>query len=299
MPITPQWILYGLVLPAALAAAMLALVALIRHQHAASAWLPIAAALGVAAAYFTGHWAQGEHGNWPHFPPLEATDWIALVLLPTGVCIALFSASRRTASLSWALRVLAALAVAPLVLMPYWRVDDVTLTQAVATLDGPAALVLIVWLCTATLARRQPSAAVPVVMTLVATATGMTILLSSWATLGMLGLSLAAALAGVSVVGLLWRGRHGAAGVVDVSVIMLAGMLISAVYFAQLTILHAVLLGAAPLLAWAGMLPGVRNWRPWKRVLLQTTLVAIPLVIVIAQAAVAFNQALNQTGYRY
>src|SRR5262249_996716 len=68
----------------------------------------------------------------------------------------------------------------------------------------------------------------------------------------------------------------------------LFALLVAGHFFSDLTAVNAVLLFAAPLLCWAGELPGVRRGRSWLRTAVQLALVTVPLTLAVLLAARPF-----------
>ena len=295
--ITQTWLIYGAALPAGIALLVTLLFALIRAKQPGSRAIDVGVAVAVGAAFVVGY----QHvSGWPAWPPgahTEAREWLVLAIAPAAVLTALLAAlPGRAAVLGWIARILTAVAVIPLLVQTFIR-HDWALLQAVTQLDGPIALLGAVWLATAGLARRQPSVSLPLSLMLVAGATGLTIMLSGSNTVGQPALSLAAGLAAVSLIGLLWRGRHGAAGAIDGAWPVTAGLIVIGVVFSELDLINALLLGAAPLLAWVGELPTLKQRKPWQRGLVQLLLVAVPLAVALARAMMTFQSEMEASGY--
>ena len=291
---TPKWFLLGVLLPAAIAAGVVLLAALTRKRHPDSRVTDVGSALGIGGAFIVGFWAASD---WPSVPPRQANEWLAVVLLPAAFVVAcLGTLPRRGTRSAWAGRVLLGTAIVPLLARPVIE-NEWSAQQALVYMDGAILLLLGGWLAMAHLARKQPSTALPLVMMLTGGAIGVTLMMSGTNVLGQYALSTAGALGAVAIVGLCWRSRHGAAGAVDVAAVVLAALLTGGMLYADLPLWNALLLSGAPLLAWIGMMPGVRDWRPWARVLIQCIAVAIPLAFAVYRAQVVFAAEMKASGY--
>jgi hypothetical protein len=113
-------------------------------------------------------------------------------------------------------------------------------------------------------------------------------MLSGYATGGILGLPLAAALVGLAVASFVVRTDINWQGALGAGVVGLFALLVMGNFFGRLTTLHAVLLMAAPLVCWLPALPVVRRTRPWLRAVACLILVALPVSFTVVQASRSF-----------
>jgi hypothetical protein len=116
----------------------------------------------------------------------------------------------------------------------------------------------------------------------------MSIMLSAYLVGGEAGLPLSAALLGASIVALMLPDASRSAAPIGLAVVGLSSLLIIGRFFGELRTDHAVLLGAAPLLAWIPELPRLRRLRPWALGVLRVLLVGLVVSGVVADAARRF-----------
>ena len=85
---------------------------------------------------------------------------------------------------------------------------------------------------------------------------------------------MAAALLGASAVAMVMPGAGPLTAPIGLAVVGLSSLLVIGRFFGELRTDHAVLLFAAPLLAWIPELPRLRRMPPWSRGLMRVLLVA-------------------------
>jgi hypothetical protein len=115
-----------------------------------------------------------------------------------------------------------------------------------------------------------------VAMAVVSAGAAITVMLSGYATGGQLAIPLATAVGAFVVLG----SRH-APGAVAAAVIALFSLLVVGKLFAGLTTQNAVVLFAAPLLAWAPEVPWLRRVGPRIRGVLRVVLTAVPVALIL------------------
>jgi hypothetical protein len=250
-------------------------------------------ALAVGAGILAGVWVLGLV---PRVPPREALDRFLLLLVPAAVLAETLAATTsRTRWVGWGLRlVVAALAVPVLVHGSSYVTDlsgpgsrEWTTDQTVTTYVGLAvALVLMQSLLSLLASRAGRSTSVAVAVASAGAA--VTVMLSGYATGGQLAIPLATAVGAFAVLG----SRH-AAGAVAVAVIALFTLLVVSKLFAGQTTHNAVVLFAAPLLAWVPEIPLLRRLGPRIRGVLPAILTSIPVILTlwIAQQKFAADSA--------
>lgn len=281
MQLTPAMIFLGFVLPALIVAAGLALAwRAWRYTCDCDArWIaaPLIAA-GVAVAF--GRIEQAP----PAWPPGSdsAVNWIYYFAIALGVLGLLEGLLRPPLWLAaMVLFILFRLAVrailapqAPRLIAPF---------NAEAWIDAATAAALLWWLAMQHLARTAPGAATPIVLGILCA--GWAVVLVTWHIIrsGELAGTLAAMCAAAAVVAI-WRPRITlAGGGVTVIVLVLLCLLVHAYFYTDDTFsppqqIRTAILLAAPLLAFAGELPGIRAARPAWRWAARL----VPLVLVVA-----------------
>jgi hypothetical protein len=254
-----------------------------------------AESLGVATALLTGACLLGLAPQWP---PREGQDRLLLVLLPAAVAVEVVAGLfYRIPWLAWALRGIVAAVASPLLLHGSVYISDSAGNGARSwpgaemwwILGGLAAALAVNWLLLDRLAQRRAGRSVLLGLALAAGGSGVTIMLSAYATGGQLGLPLAAGLIGVAVAAPLFSEASDLRRVVGVGVVSLFGLLILGRFFGELTTTNAVLLFGAPLLAWVPELVSSERIGPWLRAWTRVALVAIPIAVALALATLKFN----------
>jgi hypothetical protein len=168
-------------------------------------------------------------------------------------------------------------------------------------IDAATAVALVSWLAMQQLARSAPGPTVPLVLGIVCA--GWAVVLVTWHIIrsgelaGTLAIMCAAAAAAS-----IWRRRITlAGGGASAVVLLLLGLVAHAYFYSDDTFsptqqVRTVILLAAPLLAFAGDLPGIRNARPGWRLAarLVPLLIAVGVVAGLSAAEYAGAQAINQ-----
>ncbi len=262
----------------------------------------IAGVLGVGAGWFVGCWRLGLRPDWP---PREDLDRLLIALLPALVCAEVVAAAlpqRRW--IVWPLRGIVACAVTPVLLHQSIYLAELagpgsrawTTQQTWLILGGIAAALLCVWATLLRLAQRSPGRSAPLALAVACGGAAITIMLSGYATGGQPGLPLAAVLIAVVVASLFVTGPVNAAGPLSIGVVGLFALLVIGRFFGELTTLHALLLGSAPLLAWAPDLPGMRRLGARQRGVLRVVLTALPVAAAVFLAQRSFVEDSAPTG---
>lgn len=280
----------GAIAAAAITAA--AIVSLVRWLRWPS---PAVAACGLIAGAGLGYAAGCAWlGVKPHWPPREDQDRLLLILFPTILLTELLATA--FGKFAWMLRAgLAAVAGWILLYGSIYLTDlagpgsrEWTPTQAGVILFGLAAGLFAVGQLLRTLARRSPRRAVPLALAVACGGTAVTIMLSGYASGGMLGLPLAAAIGGAWLAALVTSAPGDDVPLVSVSVAGLFALLVIGRFFGELTTTHALILFFAPLAAWLPELPPVRRLPAWLCGASQLILTVIPVAIVLVLAQQKF-----------
>jgi hypothetical protein len=255
------------------------------------------AVLALGIGFYAGCWMIGPSLHWP---PKEDRDRLLIVLFPAVLAVELEAAfARRGRPLVWLGRA-AVVAGAARVLLHYSTyLSDLagpgsaewTPVVAALILGGLAAALAVVWALLDLLMRRAPGRAVPLALAVTCAGAAGAIMLSGYASGGMLGLPLAATLTGV-VAGSLLLGRGAdLRAALGPGIVGLFALLLSGHFFGELSVRHAVLLFLAPLLCWLPELPLVRRTWPMLRAVARVAVVAVPVALVVVQAMQSFTKA--------
>jgi hypothetical protein len=245
-----------------------------RRDRATQPWGPALALAGAFAAAFAG--LRGP----PAFPPRDAQTWL-VYLAAISVLIAILAtilAPRKT----WPWFLLAPLSII-LILVTVWL-----LARSQIPLFGwkrfllraavIAAGMIVWWLLMEGLAARPKgmAAALPLVLTVTASVASVAIVNAHSVFLGQLAGSIAAALGAITLLGLWFKKLSLSRGGLLTLTIVLLGVILAGHFFADLSRLDLVLLGLAPLAAWAGELP----WKG-KRARFAVRVIAVLIVLLI------------------
>jgi hypothetical protein len=248
--------------------------------------------IGVASAFLVGVRLLPDFRL--HWPPSEVLDRFLLVLLPVAVLVELLAAALGSRWwLIWPLRLIVAAGAARILLhdsayLTNPRAIDWSPEQVQAALVVLPMLLAATWIGLATLTRAAPGSSVPFALAMTCGCAGMTIMLSSYLTGGPLGLVLAGALVGATMIALFLPLPRDIAPALGIGIVGLFALLVAGHYFAALTAVHALTILLAPLLCWLPELPYLRKLGPRWRGLLRIVLVAIPLTVVVVQAQAKF-----------
>ena len=286
-----------LILESSIAAAVLAALAVLLAgwpwRRPRPGWVAAGGALGVGAGFLVGAWALGLA---PHFPPREDQDRLLLVLLPAVIGVEVAVAFlRRLSWLAWSLRLAVAAGAARVLLhgsiylsdsagpgTRAWSPDRTWLV-----LGGLAAGLAATWALLDRLARRGASRAVLLTLALATAGTGLTVMLSGYASGGQLGFPFAAGLLGVVAASLVLAAPD-LRGPIGVGVVGLFALLVVGHFFGNLSSANAVLLFSAALLGWLPeLLPARRVW-PSVRGVARVVLGAVPVAVALTLAVQKF-----------
>lgn len=245
-------------------------------------------ALAVATAMLAGAWALGLV---PRVPPREALDRFLIILIPFAVLAETLAATTgRTQWVGLGLRLVVASLALPVLVHGSSYVTDLsgpetrewTVSEAAIIYIG-LAFALILMQRTLSLLAKRAALSTALVMVVATAGAAITIMLSGYATGGQLAIPLAAAMGAFVISG----GRH-AEGAVAITVTALFSLLIVGKLFAGLTTLSAVVLFAAPLLAYVPeiLLPQVQ---PRIQGALRIMFTAIPVTLILWLAQQQFT----------
>ncbi len=301
--IQPIWLLWGIVLPVAISAAVL-LAAAGPWGGSRGRWTQVAGIIGLALAMGTGIWSVEGLPGWP---PASAMHRFLCFVLPAIVIIELLATcSRKLRPLIWGLR--AALVIAlPRVLLhgsvylveqPFSEDRLWTWPQELAWLMGIAAVTLAAWLSLSVLQRRGAVIATRLILVVMATGTGLVIATNNAQSTGQMAFSLAAALVALTLASLLLpRGIDALA--VGLAIISLAALLITALFFApEFRLSDALLLMLAPVAALLADIPWIHRRRPFLVGVIRVALVAIIVGIAVIPSLIRFVPTIaSELGY--
>jgi hypothetical protein len=259
---------------------------------------PVRASVGAVVGCGIGFYAGAALlGSIPHWSSKEDQGRFLLVLFPAVLLVEIVAAIvRRPRMAVWLLRAAAAAGAARVLLHGSIYVTepsdaDTTERIGIWQLAALAAGLAIVWAVLLVLMSRAPGRSVPLSLALTTAGAAVTLMLSGYLTGGMLGLPLAASLAGVAAGSLALPKGTDLRGTIGPGVVGLFSLVVIGHFFGELTVGHAVLLISAPLLCWLPELVPSGRILPWLRALARVTIVALPVALVAAQAGQKFVAA--------
>jgi hypothetical protein len=281
------------------AAAVLAVVALLAAgwpwRRPRLPWAAAGGALGVGAGFLAGACLLGLA---PHFPPREDRDRLLLLLVPAAVGVEVAAAFlRRLPWLVWSLRLTVAAAAAPVLLHGSIYLTDAagpgtrvwSPAQAAAILGGLAAALAAAWALLDRLAAQGRGRGVLLILAVTVAGSGLTVMLSGYASGGQLGVPLAAELIGVAAASLVLGAGPDLRGAIGVAVVGLFSLLVVGRFFGDLTTTNSVLLFAAPLLGFLPELLPARRFGPRARAAARLALALLPVALVLTLAVQKFH----------
>ena len=291
----PLRILVAVTAAASTAAVILFLCNLLWSRSRPTA-VPLSCVLGVGLGSFLGCWIL--MGRLPHWPPREDQDRLLLLLLPAVIAVELAAAfPALPRGLAWLLRGAVAASTPRILLHGTSYLADLGLpgtpewtpTQTWLILGGIALVQAATWVGLSLLAQRPSGRCVPPALIVACGGTGVTVMLSGYASGGQLGLPLAGALAGATVALLAIRRRVDMNGAIGPGVVGLFALLVVGHFFGNLPLWYAALLLSAPLLCW---LPELTTRFA---VLLRIICVVAPVSIVLVAAQVRFVEDMSRS----
>jgi hypothetical protein len=250
--------------------------------------------VGLGAGYYLGCWMLEIRPRWPI---REDLDRLLILVIPAVLLVELLGAIPRLPGwLIWALRVVVAGLAARVLLHGSMYLSGPagpgssawTTPQAWLILGSIAAAEVVAWVLLVLLARRSPGASLPIALALAVGGASMAVMLSAYLAGGQAGLPLSAAILGASLVALAMRDASRSVAPIGVAVVGLSSLLVIGRFFGELRTEHAVLLFAAPLLAWIPEFPRLRRLPPWGHGLLRVVLVGLVVSGVVADATRRF-----------
>jgi hypothetical protein len=265
-----------------------------RRRPSGPAWADVGWVVGVGAGYYLGCWMLEIRPRWPI---REDLDRLLGLIIPAVLLVELLAAIPRLPRWPiWALRIAVAGLGGRVLLHGSMYLSGPagpgssawTAPQAWLILGSIAAAEVATWVLLGMLARRPAGASLPIALAFTVGGASMTVMLSAYLSGGQAGLPLSAALLGAGVAALFWPDASRSVAPIGVAVVGLSSLLVIGRFFGELRTDHAVLLLAAPLLAWVPELPRLRRLRPWIRGLLRVGLVGLVVSGVLADAARRF-----------
>ncbi len=286
--IEPIWAVTGMVVPALLAAIVLALTIRPWRKSCSIHSMHLGWALAILVGFGTGYFVTL---GWPH-APMVAVDYLGLVAL---IAVVVQLGVNLSNCPSWVVpiaRSILAIALTPLLLISYiehsWSASEIVLWLSALCLASVAIQGLM------TALSHRAGRDLPVVLGVCAGAVGLANLMSAWETGGQLGLTLAAAIFGGAAIAMLMSCKIAARGVTIVVMPIYLGLLVIGHFYNSLVGWHAIVLAIAPLAAWVGEIPKLKSKSaPWVIAIVRLVCVGIILLAVLFPVVFAFIESMS------
>jgi len=237
--------------------------------------------------------ASGATDQWPHWPPLEDRARFLTLLIPLTLLVETWGASPRGTRSGWMMRTALAAITAPILLHGSVYVSDHSgpgsaewpASQALGIFSVLAALLLLVWASLCKLQARTSTRSVVGLLAVDALAAAVTVMLSGYYRVGMLGLGLCGALVGTWLAARWGQASASDDGSLGMGVVGVFAVVVLGRFFGTLSNPLAACLLLMPLMGWLPELPRLRQLQPHWRHALRWACVVIPLlaVVIVAQ----------------
>jgi hypothetical protein len=250
--------------------------------------------VGIGAGFYLGDWMLEIVPRWPI---REDLDRMLGLVIPSAMAVELLGAFRRVPRwLVWALRMVVAGLGARVLLHGSMYLTGPAGPGSSAWSTGQAGLILgaiaaaeaAAWVLLARLSQRPAGASLPITLGVAIGAASMTLMLSAYLAGGQAGLPLSAAMLGAAIAAIASPEAARSVAPIGLGVVGLAGLLVIGRFFGELRTDHALLVFAAPCLAWLAELPRLRKLPAWGRGLLRVAIVGLVASGVVADAARRF-----------
>jgi hypothetical protein len=210
-------------------------------------------------------------------------DRTLAIFMPCAILIETLSPFLARA-LAWSMRVILAAAGTRIVLHGSVVLQSWTWWQAGLWQAGLGAILLLGWAAVSQEGRPASPRWQLANVALLNAGAGIVVMLSAYITGGPLGLVLAAALVAATLASLVLKDTGGIAAAARIGIAGLFALVVSAHFFASLSVTNAAILLALPLVSWLCELPLANKSRSWLRPMAASILIVLPLAIVAKQA---------------
>ena len=261
-------------------------------------WLNSACGLSIVLGLATGYYVLAFRLAWP---PVNGLDRFLTVVVPAGLAIELLAGFQRVPSwLAWFLRTILAAAIPRILLHDSVYLSSAdgpwTSWQAVVVLAVGSGLLVLLWSLLSWLSRRSPGSSLPIVLSMAILCTGATIMMAGYVKGGSAAFPLAITLIVTTISVRLTTSRSaptshlGTEVILGVGVVGLFGLLFIGRFFGELSDGCSLAILLSPLPCWVTEIPQLRNRNPWIIGTVRLIVVAIPLLIVLAEAKLDFDR---------
>lgn len=239
--------------------------------------------------------------QWPQWPPGEDRQRLLTILLPLAVAIdaALFAIKRPW--IAGVLRLAMAASISPALLYRTSYLADLagpgsaewSTSVAALHLLSTAAIVVLVWTSLAKWQSRTTDTALAAVLAITAVAAGVTVVLSGYLLGGLVGVIWASALTSIAVASVAFDRPQAHGQFLAVAMLGIGGVLVMGRYFGALALPQALAIAFAPTMVWLGEIPRLQRLPARLRLTLQASIVSLPLLIVVMNAALKFFSSVS------
>jgi hypothetical protein len=292
----PLLILKAMGVAAVVAAATLGIICMPRGP-ASMGRSGAARSIAIGLSFLAGCWMLGTTPRWP---PKDALGRLFCIVLPLAVIVEYWLAMLRVSPrIAWPVRAVLTLASARVLLdgsvyltgdgPSRWSAMEASLHFGIAT-----AVVVLTWFALQRYSDRRNDVFPFMLIAMTILGAGIAIMLSGYATGGQLAMPLAAAIVGGVAVS--WFVKTPTTGAIGVGYLLMCCLLFIGKHFAELSMLHAILIATAPLWCWLTELPRIRNWPSWIKNLLAGLVVAVPIASVLVSLQRQFVEKSGPAG---
>ncbi|MGZ0172740.1 MAG: hypothetical protein ACKVHE_24635 [Planctomycetales bacterium] len=261
-------------------------------------WLNSACVLSIVLGLATGYYVLALRLAWP---PVNGLDRFLTVVVPAALAIEHLAGFQRVPSwLAWFLRTILAAAIPRILLHDSVYLSSAdgqwTSWQAVVVLAVASGLLVLLWSLLSWLSRRSPGSSLSLALSMAILCAGATIMMAGYVKGGSAAFPLAITLIVTTVSVRLTTSRSAPTSHLDTKVILgigvvgLFGLLSIGRFFGELSDGCSLAILLSPLLCWVTEIPLLRNRNPWIIGTVRLIVVAIPLLIVLAEAKLDFDR---------
>lgn len=254
--------------------------------------------LGVGLGFLAGCYYLDPSFHFPWADQAEGKDRFLLLIMPLAMIFELFSGLWPGPKIfTWLMRLVLALGVGRLLLhgtvyldiLPGMEKAEWSTSQKWVYLGCLGLCLWVMWLSLELFTARSKSQTTPLILVLTSLAAGVTLMLSGYLNGGLLGLTLAGALAGAWFVSVFRSKPTRCEGQVGMGLIGVQGLLLLGVFFASLNWVYGLLLFLGPIVVWIPEWPRIGKAPLYIRDLARIALVTAVLSAVVWQAKKDFE----------
>jgi hypothetical protein len=283
---------------AALVSAMSVLAMAWLRRSSATTWLNSVCVLGIGCGLSAGYYVLSLRLGWP---PVNALDRFLAVVVPSAMAIEMIAEMRRMPNwVAWLLRMSLVAAIPRILLHGSVYLggggNEWTLWQSGTAMAMSSGLLAGLWLLLSWLLQRSPGVSISFALSLSMLCAGATVMMAGYIKGGAAAFPLAASLTATAVGVWLISKRSSipvncdGQAILGIGVTGLFCLLFIGHFFGELSTTSALAMLLAPLLCWATEIPLLRRQRPWIAGSVSLVLVAIPLLVVLADAKSVFDR---------